>query len=176
MLFYDEVENVEELKSMLEYNLELKIIKVAVICFIFTKDGKVILNRRGPGARDDVGLLQAIGGSVNKSDIDFRDAMRREIEEETGSKTVQISDFIGAYHDRKMDNETKETVDWVILGYLGYLEDGNLFIKELDKSYDLETLSLDEIREDELSKSTYRFIEEIKRMKWKIFLLMRMER
>ena len=170
MLFYDEVTTTDELVEKIFDNEALKKIKVAVICFIFDKNGCVILNRRGPGARDEVGLLQAIGGSVNKSDVNFVEALKREIVEETGNFNVRIGEFIGAYHNKSFDNETKEYVDWVILGYIGYLESGKLENKERNRSYDFEILSLDEIREEELSKSTYEFIKVIKRMKWENYL------
>ena len=165
MIFKDEVRNVDELVAKLIDIDSLKKIKVAVVCFIFNKQGQVILNRRGPGARDDVGKLQAVGGSVNKSDADFLSALKREILEETGNNDIKISKFIGAYHDRKMDNETKEIVDWIILGYVGILESGSLINVEKNRSVDFETFSLNDINPEELSLSTYEFIKEIKRMK-----------
>lgn len=165
MIFKDEVRNVDELVAKLIDIDSLKKIKVAVVCFIFNKQGQVILNRRGPGARDDVGKLQAVGGSVNKSDADFLSALKREILEETGNNDIKISKFIGAYHDRKMDNETKEVVDWIILGYIGILESGSLINVEKNRSVDFETFSLNDINPEELSLSTYEFIKEIKRMK-----------
>lgn len=165
MIFKDEVRNVDELVAKLIDIDSLKKIKVAVVCFIFNKQGQVILNRRGPGARDDVGKLQAVGGSVNKSDADFLSALKREILEETDNNDIKISKFIGAYHDRKMDNETKEIVDWIILGYIGILESGSLINVEKNRSIDFETFNLNDINPEELSLSTYEFIKEIKRMK-----------
>lgn len=165
MIFKDEVRNVDELVAKLIDIDSLKKIKVAVVCFIFNKQGQVILNRRGPGARDDVGKLQAVGGSVNKSDTDFLSALKREVLEETGNNNIKFGKFIGAYHDRKMDNETKEMVDWIILGYIGILESGSLINVEENRSVDFETFNLNDINPDELSVSTYEFIKEIKRMK-----------
>lgn len=165
MIFKDEVRNVDELVAKLIDIDSLKKIKVAVVCFIFNKQGQVILNRRGPGARDDVGKLQAVGGSVNKSDVEFLSALKREVLEETGNNDIKIGKFIGAYHDRKMDNETKEIVDWIILGYIGILESGSLINVEENRSVDFETFNLNDINPEELSVSTYEFIKEIKRMK-----------
>ena len=164
-VFYDEVIDTEGLVEKLIDNQSLNEVKVGVICFIFDKNGRVILNRRGPGARDEVGLLQAVGGAVNKSDVNFVEALKREIVEETGSYNVRIGEFIGAYYNKSFDNETKEYVDWIILGYTGYLESGKLENKEKSRSYDFEAFSLDEIKEEELSKSTYEFIKVLKRMK-----------
>ena len=170
MIFKDEVRNVDELVANLIDIDSLKKIKVAVVCFIFNKQGQVILNRRGPGARDDVGKLQAVGGSVNKSDTDFLSALKREVLEETGNNNINIDKFIGTYHDRKMDNETKEIVDWIILGYIGILESGSLINIEENRSVDFEIFNLNDINPEELSVSTYEFIKEIKRMKWKSYL------
>ena len=164
MLFYDEVIDTQGLIEKLVDYKDLKVIKVAVVCFIF-KGEKLILNRRGSGARDDVGKLQAIGGSVNKTDETFISALKREIFEETGNKDIKIGDFIGAFHDRKMDNETKEVVDWIILGYIGFLENGKLENKEKNRCVDFEEYTLEEIKPDELSISTYEFIKELKMMK-----------
>lgn len=165
MLFKDEVIDVEDLANkLIDYDY-LKKIKVAVICFIFTKDGKIILNKRGLGARDEVGKIQAIGGSVNKTDVDFIAAMKREIKEELGNVTVKIGDFIGAYYDRKTDNETKEEIDWIILGYIGYLESGKLENKEKDRCMSIIIDDINNIKSEKLSKSTYEFIEVIKRIK-----------
>ena len=164
MLFYDEVIDTQGLiEKLIDYK-DLKVIKVAVVAFIF-KGEKLILNRRGSGARDDVGKLQAIGGSVNKSDETFISALKREIAEETGNSFVRIGDFIGAFHDRKMDNEAKEVVDWIILGYKAFLENGKLENKEKNRCIDFEEYKLDEIKREELSTSTYEFIKELKMMK-----------
>ena len=87
MLFQDEVNTIEELVEKLsDFDQDFGKIKTCVICFVFDKDNNLILNRRGPGARDEVGMLQAIGGSVNNSDVDFRSAMMRELREEAGDK------------------------------------------------------------------------------------------
>ena len=64
-----------------------------------------------------------------------------------------------------MDNETKEIVDWIILGYVGILESGSLINVEKNRSIDFETFNLNDINPEELSLSTYEFIKEIKRMK-----------
>ena len=80
IIFRDEVKDFDELVdklSTMENLPDLNEVKVGVICFIFDKDGNIVMNRRGPGARDDVGKLQALGGSVNDKDLDFRDSMRR---------------------------------------------------------------------------------------------------
>ena len=66
ILFHDEVKNINELVDKIsEINdaPELNEVKVGVICFLFDKEGKLVFNRRGPGARDDIGKLQALGAT-----------------------------------------------------------------------------------------------------------------
>lgn len=162
MLFKDEVYNVEELiEKVINYN-GLQKIKIAVICFLFDENGYVLLNRRGPGARDEVGKIQAIGGSVNKSDENFYEALKREIKEETGLTDVDDFSFIGAYLNHLKDNETKEEIDWIILGYKAYIKSGKPINKENDRSSSFIICKLDDINESELSISTYEFIKELR--------------
>lgn len=162
MLFKDEVYDVKDLVEKIIDNEKLKKIKIAVICFLFDKDNNVLLNRRGPGARDEVGKIQAFGGSVNQEDESFIDALKREIEEETGLTDVDNFSFIGAYLDRKVDNETKEIIDWIILGYKATVLYGDVIIRENDKSMSFIKCKIDEIDVEELSTSTYEFIKEIR--------------
>ena len=115
MIFTDEVKNMEELLPYISEYKSLGKVKVAVICFLFDKSGDLILQRRGPGARDEVGMLEAIGGSVNGTDADFRAALERELVEEAGKNAkIEIGDFIGAQIDGKTDRNSGEFVNWII--------------------------------------------------------------
>ena len=112
MLFQDEVNTIEELVEKLsDFDQDFGKIKTCVICFVFDKDNNLILNRRGPGARDEVGMLQAIGGSVNNSDVDFRSAMVRELKEEAGDKAdIELGNFLGAFLNPAKDKNTGEII------------------------------------------------------------------
>lgn len=48
--------------------LKLPEYRCAVIALILDKDGRVLLQRRGPKSRDEVGKLEDIGGAVEESD------------------------------------------------------------------------------------------------------------
>ena len=163
MLFTDEVKNMNELiEKISELDTNLDKIKVAVVCFVFDKNNNLILNRRGPGARDEIGKLQALGGSVNSQDIDFRDALKRELKEEGGSSsTVIIDSFIGAQIDGKVDKHTGEYIDWIILGYKGILVDGELINAEPDRCVGLEKNSMENFLKDDLSITAYNFIKKM---------------
>ncbi len=163
MLFVDEVTNMDELIDKLsELDMDIDEIKVAVVCFIFDDKGKLTLHRRGPGARDEIGKLLAIGGSVNGSDKTFRDALKRELTEEAGDKaTIRIDDFIGAQLDGKIDRHTSKFINWIILGYTGMITSGELINSEPDRCVGFEKAFMEEFREEELSKTAYNFIKQI---------------
>lgn len=136
MLFTEEVENINELVNKInELNFDaIDSLKVAVVCFVFDASGKLILQRRGEGARDDVGKLCAIGGSANFSDPNFRASLMREIREEGGEEAVvQIDGFIGAIPKQGFDKNAGVFNDWIILVYRGTLLKGEFVNSEPDR-------------------------------------------
>lgn len=162
MLFTDEVKNMQELVEKLSVVENIGKIKVAVVCFIFDKNDHLILHRRGPGARDEIGKLQAIGGSVNKNDLDFRDSLMRELKEEAGSNgVVEITNFIGAQLDGKVDKHTGEFVNWVILGYKGLLVEGELENMEPERCIGFEKNYIEDFKQEDLSVTAYNFIQKM---------------
>ncbi len=160
MLFTDEVKGMDELILKLgETDQDFGKIKVAAVGFIFDKNNQLILNRRGPGARDEVGMLQAIGGSVNKSDQDFRQALLRELKEEAGvNAEYKIGEFLGAQLDGKTDRDSGEYINWIILGYKVFLVSGEVENMEPDRSIGFERGNLDSFDESEVSVVAYNFI------------------
>ncbi len=167
MIFTDEVKNMNELiERLAALDLKLEKIKVAAVCFIFDKEGNLILHRRGPGARDAVGKLQAIGGSVNNNDEDFRAALMRELREEAGKKAViNIDGFVGALIDGKVDRYSGEYLDWIILAYYGILESGELINSEPERCIGFEKAPLDGFPLEDLSETAKKFIKQLIDMK-----------
>lgn len=163
MLFTDEVKNMPELLdklSTIEANINK--IKVGVVCFIFDQNDNLILHRRGSGARDQVGKVQALGGSVNSGDDDFRAALKRELSEEVGTKAnITIDSFVGALLDGKVDRYSGEYIDWVILAYTGTLVDGELINAEPERCVGFERALINEFNEDDLSETAKKFIKQI---------------
>ena len=81
--FTKDINDEDELKNYLsDIGLKLPEYRCAVIGLIFDEKGRVLLQRRGPKSRDEVGKLEDIGGAVEDTDLTFRDAMSREIFEE----------------------------------------------------------------------------------------------
>ena len=163
-LFSNEVKDMRELAKILESKKEVpKEYKVAVIVFTFDKENKIILQRRGPGCRDERFKLEGIGGGVKATDSDFRSAFRREITEEVG-KNVQISidTFITAIGEKTLDLRDNKEKYWILLAYKGTLKSGELEIAEPDKNLGYEKYALDDVDENELSVATKEFYQIMK--------------
>lgn len=161
MLFTDEVATMQDLVNKLaEFDQDFGKIKVAVVCFIFDKNNNLVLHRRGPGARDEIGKLQAIGGSVNKDDLNLRDSLARELAEEAGTNCeINVTKFIGAQLDGKVDKNSGEYVNWIILAYEGRIENGELENLEPERCVGFERAPLDGFKREDLSDTAARFIE-----------------
>lgn len=163
LLFKDEVRNMDELIDVLSVKKELNNIdkiKVAVIGFIFDKNGNLILHRRGAAARDEVGKLQALGGSVNGADGDFRTALMRELAEECGEVAkFEIDSFLGAQLDPKTDRFSGEFINWIIMGYRVNLIEGELINNEPDRCVGFEKAFMEEFNGAEVSRIAYNFIK-----------------
>ena len=165
MLFRDEVENMEQLIDTLSEIEELDSlvqVKVAVVGFIFDRNGNLVLHRRGPGARDEIGKLQALGGSVNGGDGNFREALIRELAEECGSEAkFEVSSFIGAQLDGKVDGHTHTYVNWIILGYKVNHISGELINNEPDRCVGFEKAPMAQFDLTETSTTAANFIKEM---------------
>lgn len=161
MLFTDEVGTMKDLvKKLGTLDQDFGKIKVATVCFIFDKTGNLVLHRRGPGARDEIGKLQAIGGSVNKNDLNLRESLARELREEAGSNCeIKITKFIGAQLDGKIDKTTGEFVNWIILAYEGRMLSGELENLEPERCVGFEHAPLDGFKREDLSDTAYNFIQ-----------------
>ena len=59
--------------------------RIGVIAHIEDENGKILLQQRGLKSRDENGLYEDVGGSVENSDVDFKAAIIREMQEEMGN-------------------------------------------------------------------------------------------
>lgn len=166
-LFSDEVKNMKELEQILQNKKGIpKEYKVAVIVFAFDKDKKLILQRRGPGCRDERFKLEGIGGGVKPTDPDFRSALHREIVEEVGENAqISIDTFITAIGEKTLDLRDNKEKYWILLAYKGTLQDGELEIAEPDKNLGYERYVLDEVDENELSVAAKNFYKSWKKIR-----------
>lgn len=157
--FKREVVDETDLKSYLEENdIELPDYKVAVIALILDKDGQILLQRRGPKARDEVGKLEDIGGACEDSDKTFRDSMHREIIEEVGNDIdYTIDELVGACLVNKFDSRRDDYVNWLFLLYKCTYISGELKINEPGKCLGYEFYHYDELNEDDVAETTLDF-------------------
>ena len=164
MLFNEEVKNIDELIEKVLMDKTIHKMKVCVVCMLYDQDGKIVLHRRGEKARDEVGKLEAIGGSVDKSDGEFREALMRELREEAGFEAeFAIDGFVVAQHTQHIDKNTNEMIDWVVLCYKGRILSGELVNMEPERCVEFTHKSIDEYLEDkDLSDSCYNFLSYIK--------------
>lgn len=94
-----------ELNEVLKNNKDIsKDYEVAVIVYAFDSENKIVFQRRGLGCRDEQLKLETIGGRVKKSDIDFRAALQRKIEEEVETEAnIELQEFIIVTYAKKFD-------------------------------------------------------------------------
>lgn len=109
-----------------EYNYPNQ--KLGVIIQIKDKDQNILLQQRGYKSRDDKGLYEDIGGKLEEYDINFKQAIIRELKEEIGEDAnIEISNSIGIYH------RYNNNANWVFIIYIGKYISGELKIMEPDK-------------------------------------------
>ena len=163
MLFNEEVYNIDELIDKVVNDTTIHKMKVCVVCVLYDQDGKIVLHRRGEKARDEVGKLEAIGGSVDRSDGDFREALLRELREEAGVEaTFEIDDFVVAQHTQHVDKNSNELIDWVVLCYKGRVVSGELVNMEPERCVEFTRKTLNQYLADkDLSDSCRNFLNYI---------------
>ena len=164
MLFNEEVKNIDELIEKVLMDKTIHKMKVCVVCMLYDQDGKIVLHRRGEKARDEIGKLEAIGGSVDETDGDFREALMRELNEECGVEaTYELGDFIVAQHTQHVDNHSNELIDWVVLAYYGKVISGELINMEPERCVEFTRNTIDEyLKDEDLSDSCRSFMQYMK--------------
>lgn len=134
--------------------------KIAVEALIFTPDGRLLLEKRGPMCKDAVGLLEGVGGGIDYHE-DLLEALRHEISTEiTGEKgkvKVSVDRLLEIRQIQFEEAKTKRLKEWIVVSYLCRLVEGEPDRGEKDKIEELVYLTLDElyaIPESKLSGST----------------------
>ncbi len=157
--FDSEINTEEELSNyLLEKNIKLPDYRCAVIALMLDSDGRIILQRRGPKSRDEVGMLEDIGGAYEETDITFRNAMEREILEEVGDDLVySIDSLVGGCLVTKFDSRSNKDVNWLFLLYKCSYISGEFKINEVGKCLGYEVYSYDKLPISEVAKTTLDF-------------------
>lgn len=159
--FNREVVNQKDLEEYLvSTGIKLPQYRCAVIALLLDNYGNIILQRRGPKSRDEVGKLEDIGGAVEDSDIDFRSAMKREIIEEAGEEfNFSIDELVGASLITKYDSRTNSDVNWFFLLYKCTYIEGEMKINEPGKCLGYEFYKQGNLPIEEVASTTLKFWE-----------------
>lgn len=140
--------NSEDIKK---FNFENQ--RIGVIAHIENKDGKILLQQRGTKSRDENGLYEDVGGSVENSDMNFKSAIIREMKEEMGNEAnIESLDFSGIYHCYK------HNTNWVFVVFKGKYIDGNINIMEPEKCMGYKFFSYEEAINSNLVSESCKFL------------------
>jgi len=132
--------------------------KIGVIALITNSKGKILLQQRGTKSSDENGLYECVSGKLEEFDLDFKEAIIREIKEEIGtSANIEINKSLGIFHNDKNDT------NWLFIIFYGKYIDGEIKIMEPDKCMGYKFFDYDEIFESDLvSKGCKCLIKNIK--------------
>lgn len=133
--------------------------KIGVIAHIENNKGEILLQQRGLKSRDENGLFEDIGGKVEAEDINFRNAIVREIKEEAGNEIkLELDNSIGIYHCEK------NNVNWIFIVYFAQYITGDIKIVEPDKCKGYQFFTYEEaICSDLVTESCKYLVKSIKK-------------
>lgn len=160
-LYLNEVKDMKELREILKDNKDIsQEYQVAVIAYVLDDENRIIFQRRGPGCRDERFKLETIGGRVKESDVNFREALKREVTEEAGPEAnIELGEFITSTYVKTFNERYNKEEAWVYLVYKGSLKDGELKITEPHKNLGYERYKIGEVDENELSNGAIELYE-----------------
>ena len=127
--------------------------RIGVIAHIEDENGKILLQQRGLKSRDENGLYEDVGGSVENSDVDFKAAIIREMQEEMGNDVnIKLFDSTSIYHCYK------NSTNWIFVIFKGQYIDGNIKIMEPEKCMGYKFFSYDEAINSDLVSESCKFL------------------
>ena len=148
--FY-KMNNAIDSEDIKKFNFENQ--RIGVIVHIENDDGKILLQQRGAKSRDENGLYEDVGGSVENSDVDFKSAIIREMQEEMGNEAnIESLDFSGIYHCYK------HNTNWIFVIFKGKYIDGNINIMEPEKCMGYKFFSYEEAMNSNLVSESCKFL------------------
>ncbi len=122
--------NSEDIKK---FNFENQ--RIGVIAHIEDENERILLQQRGLKSRDENGLYEEVGGSVENNDVDFKSAIIHEMQEEMGNDVnIELFDSTGIYHC------CKNNANWIFVIFKGKYIDGNINIMSQKNVWDINFL------------------------------------
>ncbi len=104
-------------------------IGVTAVAILHDGKGKIMLQKRGPKARDEHGRWDAVGGAIEFGDS-ITETIDRELMEELGVKPLQI-DFLKVY-DAHREQNGKRT-HWIAIAHAVLVDPKHVSIREPHK-------------------------------------------
>jgi 8-oxo-dGTP pyrophosphatase MutT (NUDIX family) len=132
--------------------------RIAVEALIFTHEGKLLLEERGPEARDEIGKLEGVGGRLNGNDL-LRE-LWEEIDQELAAQRQRLEvaiERVLEVRQVQFDERDRGVQDWVVVSHLCRIIRGKPAIGEPGKVEALHEVRLAELYaldEAKLSNST----------------------
>ena len=134
-------------------NLDYENKIVGVIIHIENNDGKMLLQQRGEKARDENGKFEFVGGQVEITDKNYKDAIIREIREEMGNDV--IIDFFGTSDILHIN---KNNINYLFVIFKGKYKKGKISIMEPEKCIGYRFFEYDEAINSDLVTEGCKFI------------------
>lgn len=104
-------------------------IGVTAVAILHDGAGKIMLQKRGPKARDEHGRWDAVGGAIEFGDS-ITETIERELMEELGVEPIKI-DFIKVYDAHREQNGQK--THWIAIAHAVQVNPKHVSIKEPHK-------------------------------------------
>ena len=152
-----ELKNFIELQKKKQLQVDKKIIQIGAGALIFNKEGKLLLGKRGPQARNEIGKWEIPGGGIEYGEK-VEDGLKREVQEELGidievQEMLQLCDHILVY----------EGQHWISPTYICRLTKGTPTIQEPEKCTEIGWFTIDEAEKLDLSIVTAEDIRILKK-------------
>lgn len=149
-----------------EQGLDATGYRIAVEALIFDLNGRLLLQERGRAARDEVGMLEGVGGTAFGDDL--IECVEHHVRKEIGEAVrVEVDELLEVRPTRFLEHD--EPADWVVISYLCRLMDGEPEIVDDTKTAALRWVRLTELHalpDEQLSRSTSR-ARDIYRIKYR---------
>lgn len=120
--------------------------RIAVEGLIFTPNGKILLEKRGPKCRDEVGKLEGVGGRLKGDDLlrGLRDEFDQEIAAKKQGLEIKI-DRLLEIRQVQFEDPDVGMLDWIVVSHLCRLTKGTPAIGEPEKIDSLHELTLSQL-------------------------------
>lgn len=105
-------------------------IGVSAVAVIHDGEGRMLLMKRGPGARDEHGRWDVCGGALEFGES-IDEALRRELKEELGAEVLDV-EFLLAYDAHRVHTDGSPT-HWIALVHAVKVDPAKVRIGEPDK-------------------------------------------